>query len=220
MTSARRFSADASTSQICPVRMIRASESWRSPLSSSREVSPTSAPAGLNTGPPALPMGRIRSDWIRRSVNAAHRAGRHPFLLTERRADREDVLSRGHAIGRGLTAAERNRFDRGGRGGVDPQDRDIADLIGGDHSADDLVAGVELHFHERSAPMTRWFVTTSPFGIDQKTGGVRLRRPDRQHAVLPLLKEERRVGLGRGVSAPTSTARLRQPPRCRPSAPG
>ena len=62
-----------------------------------------------------------------------------------------------------------------------------------------LTVGVNCTSTDVAVPMTRWFVTTSPFAASpndesRRAGG---RRPERDDAVLPFRQEERGVGFKR-----------------------
>ena len=160
---ARRFSASVRTSQASPVRTIRASLSLRASGSSSLDVNPRTAPDAENTGPPALPIGRIRSDSMRRSSTLltvpdampfSWRSG-VPMVKTSCPVATAGLGSCPHASGTGLIDAATAASIRTTATSRIWSAASTAPVT--------LIAGESCTSIVVSFPMTRWFVTTSPF---------------------------------------------------------
>ena len=130
-------------------------------------------------------------------LDAADGSRRHVLLLTERSADREELLPVHDGRLRRLRASQRHRPHRCGDLRIDPEDGDIPHRIGREDARRHLDVRRELHLHRRRGADDPLVRRDESLRVDQESRRVGARSPQGDDAVLPLRQEERGVGLQR-----------------------
>ena len=94
-------------------------------------------------------------------------------------------------------ARERYRTDAGNSRWIDPEDGDVALGVRGEDTRRHLPFARELHLRRGGCADAALIRDDEPFGVDKESRRVRVRRPDADDAVPPLLQEEAGIGLRR-----------------------
>ena len=99
-------------------------------------------------------------------------------------------LARGRALERHGADARDGRW-------IEPEDGDVALGVRGEDTRRHLPFARELHLRRRGCADAALIRDDEPFGVDKESRRVRVRRPDADDAVPPLLQEESGIGLRR-----------------------